>query len=155
MSLNDFLLQSDVVSRMLALMLLALSVGSWVVIAWKWRLLSRVTQDVPRSVAAFWQAPGFDDARQRKATAKDPEIRRYSPLVVPSDGNNSQADLQALVDHTVRVRRGGSWHTWSFYARCGYRNWNSPQTRYTLVGMRLVREISPQPLPRSRRTRER
>ncbi|WP_085942490.1 formylglycine-generating enzyme family protein [Acidovorax sp. NO-1] len=46
---------------------------------------------------------------------------------------------------TVRVRRGGSWHTWAFYARCGYRNWNSPQTRYTLVGMRLAREISAAP----------
>jgi len=67
MSLNDFLLHSDVVSRTLALMLLAMSVGSWVVIALKWRLLSRVTQDVPRSVAAFWQAAGFDDARQRVA----------------------------------------------------------------------------------------
>jgi biopolymer transport protein ExbB len=67
MSLNDFLLHSDAVSRVLALLLLALSVGSWVVIGWKWRLLVRVTRDVPRSVAAFWQAPGFDDARQRVA----------------------------------------------------------------------------------------
>jgi formylglycine-generating enzyme len=41
---------------------------------------------------------------------------------------------------SVRVRRGGSWHTWAFYARSAYRNWNSPETRYTLVGMRLVRE---------------
>ena len=41
---------------------------------------------------------------------------------------------------SVRVRRGGSWHTWSLYARCSYRNWNSAQTRYTLVGMRLLRE---------------
>lgn len=40
----------------------------------------------------------------------------------------------------VRVRRGGSWHTWSFYARSSYRNWNSPETRYTLVGIRLLRE---------------
>jgi formylglycine-generating enzyme required for sulfatase activity len=40
----------------------------------------------------------------------------------------------------VKVRRGGSWHTWPFYARCGYRNWNTPQTRYTLVGIRLVME---------------
>lgn len=44
---------------------------------------------------------------------------------------------------TVRVRRGGSWHTWPFYARCAFRNWNTPQTRYPLVGMRLVREIDP------------
>ena len=40
----------------------------------------------------------------------------------------------------VRVRRGGSWHTWPFYMRSSYRNWNSPSTRYTLVGFRLVRE---------------
>jgi formylglycine-generating enzyme required for sulfatase activity len=35
-------------------------------------------------------------------------------------------------DGTVRVRRGG------------FRNWNTPQTRYTLVGFRLLREIPPQ-----------
>ncbi|MDN3922719.1 formylglycine-generating enzyme family protein [Pelomonas sp. PFR6] len=40
----------------------------------------------------------------------------------------------------VKVRRGGSWHTWAFYARSSFRNWNAPDTRYTLVGMRLVRE---------------
>ena len=40
----------------------------------------------------------------------------------------------------VRVRRGGSWHTWPFYARASYRNWNAPTTRYTLVGMRLLCE---------------
>lgn len=39
-----------------------------------------------------------------------------------------------------RVRRGGSWHTWPLYARCAYRNWNTLDTRYTLVGIRLVRE---------------
>jgi formylglycine-generating enzyme required for sulfatase activity len=52
-------------------------------------------------------------------------------------------DPQGPTDGSVRVRRGGSWHTWAFYARCSYRNWNSPTTRYTLVGMRLVREIGP------------
>ncbi len=67
MNLSDFLLHSDGVSRVLAVLLLALSVSSWVVIVWKWRLLARVQLDVRRSVAAFWQAPGFDDARQRVA----------------------------------------------------------------------------------------
>lgn len=43
----------------------------------------------------------------------------------------------------VRVRRGGSWHTWALYARCAFRNWNTPQTRYPLVGLRLVREALP------------
>jgi biopolymer transport protein ExbB len=67
MSLNDFWLHSNVVSLVLAVVLLVLSVGSWVVMAWKWRLLSRVSRDVPRSVAAFWQAPGFEEGRQRVA----------------------------------------------------------------------------------------
>jgi sulfatase modifying factor 1 len=49
-------------------------------------------------------------------------------------------DPPGPADGNVRVRRGGSWHTWSFYARSSYRNWNSPATRYTLVGMRLLRE---------------
>lgn len=67
MNLTDFLLHSDLVSRVLALVLLALSVASWVVIVWKWRLLVRVGLDVRRCVAAFWQAPAFDDAQQRVA----------------------------------------------------------------------------------------
>lgn len=67
MSLNEFLLHSDALSRVLAVLLLILSVGSWVVMAWKWRLLSRVAQDVPRSVAAFWQSPDLDGACQRVA----------------------------------------------------------------------------------------
>lgn len=49
-------------------------------------------------------------------------------------------DPQGPATGNVRVRRGGSWHTWSFYARSSYRNWNAPDTRYTLVGMRLLRE---------------
>ncbi len=53
-------------------------------------------------------ADDFDAARQRKARATDPEVRRYSPLVIPADGNVSQADMQALVDHVARVRRGHS-----------------------------------------------
>lgn len=49
-------------------------------------------------------------------------------------------DPQGPADGNARVRRGGSWHTWALYARCAYRNWNTPQTRYTLVGIRLLRE---------------
>jgi formylglycine-generating enzyme required for sulfatase activity len=52
-------------------------------------------------------------------------------------------DPQGPATGEVRVRRGGSWHTWSLYARCAYRNWNSPETRYTLLGIRLLREAEP------------
>ena len=49
-------------------------------------------------------------------------------------------DPQGPATGHVRVRRGGSWHSWALYARCSYRNWNAPSTRYTLVGMRLLLE---------------
>jgi formylglycine-generating enzyme required for sulfatase activity len=49
-------------------------------------------------------------------------------------------DPQGPESGVVKVRRGGSWHTWSLYARCAFRNWNTPETRYTLVGMRLLLE---------------
>jgi len=61
------------------------------------------------------------------------------------------ADPQGPARGSVKVRRGGSWHTWPLYARCAYRNWNDPQTRYTLVGIRLVRELDDAAQPRPRR----
>lgn len=56
-------------------------------------------------------AVDFDQARQVKAQSKDAEILRHLPLVINADGNVTQADLQALVDHTARVRRG---HAYGF-----------------------------------------
>jgi len=53
----------------------------------------------------------FESARGLKASAKDDEINRYLPLVINADGNTTRAELQALVDHTVRVRRG---HAYGF-----------------------------------------
>jgi prophage tail gpP-like protein len=51
-------------------------------------------------------AEDFDDAKQVKAHAYDGEVPRYSPLIIGPDGNNTKTELQALVDHTARVRRG-------------------------------------------------
>ena len=65
MSLADFWLHSDAFSLFLALVMLALSMASWVVIVWKWRLLRRVQHDVPRCIAAFWQAPHLAAAREQ------------------------------------------------------------------------------------------
>ena len=57
--------QGDVVTQGTALVLLAMSVASWVVIVWKLRLLRRAGADVARCTAAFWQAPSWDLAAQR------------------------------------------------------------------------------------------
>jgi len=67
MSLLTFWLQGDFVIRFVALALLALSVSSWIVILWKFRLLRRVQADVPQSTAAFWQAAQFEEAHARVA----------------------------------------------------------------------------------------
>jgi biopolymer transport protein ExbB len=67
MSLFDLLSQGDAVTRVVAALLLAMSVASWVVILWKAWLLRRATRDVGRSTAAFWQSASVDDARQKVA----------------------------------------------------------------------------------------
>ncbi|RZL08047.1 MAG: MotA/TolQ/ExbB proton channel family protein [Rubrivivax sp.] len=51
------LAQADALGRAVALLLLAMSVSSWVVILWKGWLLRRA--------AAFWQAADLDDAQRR------------------------------------------------------------------------------------------
>jgi biopolymer transport protein ExbB len=56
------LLHGDAVSVTVAVVLLAMSVASWVVILWKIRLLKRALHDVARSTAAFWQAPSVTEA---------------------------------------------------------------------------------------------
>ena len=61
----QFLQQGDAVTRGVALLLLAMSVASWVVILWKAWLLRRATGDVARSTAAFWQAASVADAEQK------------------------------------------------------------------------------------------
>ena len=54
--------------------------------------------------------------------------------------NSPSVDPQGPATGDVRVRRGGSWHTWPLYARSAFRNWNAPDTRYVLLGFRLLRE---------------
>ncbi len=49
-------------------------------------------------------------------------------------------DPPGPADGDLRVRRGGSWHSWPFYSRCSFRNWNTPGSRYTLIGFRLLLE---------------
>ena len=52
----------DAVTQTAALVLLLMSVASWVIMLWKTRLLSRASADLARSLAAFWQAPDWPQA---------------------------------------------------------------------------------------------
>jgi formylglycine-generating enzyme len=55
--------------------------------------------------------------------------------------NSPVDDPQGPAAGEQRVRRGGSWHTWPFYCRSSFRNWNTPTTRYVLVGFRVARDV--------------
>lgn len=65
MNLAQFFWQGDALARSVALLLLVMSVGSWVVILWKSWLLHRASVDVARCVAAFWQSSTVDEATQK------------------------------------------------------------------------------------------
>ncbi len=69
--------QGDAVSKFIALLMLAMSMASWVVILWKSAMLARAVPDVRRSIAAFWQAPDVAQA-QTNVAAFDREL-----LVLP------------------------------------------------------------------------
>ncbi len=58
-------MQGDAVSWLVGVLLLIMSVASWVLILWKSWLLLRASRDVSRSTAAFWQSASLADASQR------------------------------------------------------------------------------------------
>ena len=62
-----WLAQGDVVTQATGVLLLALSVASWVVMAYKSWLLARGRRQLPLCLTAFWQAPDLATARARVA----------------------------------------------------------------------------------------
>jgi biopolymer transport protein ExbB len=96
------LVRGDIVSRIVALVLLLMSVASWMVILWKAWLLHRASTDVARSTAAFWQAPSVAEAQQR-LKAFDP-LALVLPLV---DATKIEASgtLAAVGDRSQQLTR--------------------------------------------------
>lgn len=102
MNLAQFFWQGDALARSVALLLLLMSVASWVVIVWKSWLLHRARLDVARSVAAFWQARTLQEARQ-KIQAFDRE-QLVLPLVQAIDLAPG-ATLAAAGDRAMQLTR--------------------------------------------------
>ncbi|HSV54627.1 MAG TPA: MotA/TolQ/ExbB proton channel family protein [Burkholderiaceae bacterium] len=65
MGVLQLLTQGDAVTKLVAVLLLLMSVASWVVILWKSWMLRRASGDVVRGTAAFWQSPSIDEAREK------------------------------------------------------------------------------------------
>jgi len=83
MNFMSLMTQGGVVSVIVAVVLLLMSIASWVVILWKAWLLKRAMGDVARSTAAFWQSASIPEARQ-KVSVFDREAL-VLPLIIASN----------------------------------------------------------------------
>jgi biopolymer transport protein ExbB len=105
-NLAGLFLQRDAISSLVVMVLLGMSVASWVVLLWKSWLLQRALRDVGRSTQAFWQAASLDDGLT-VVRAMDRE-RLLLPLVdatlarpsgnLAAAGNRSQQLTRVLRD---------------------------------------------------------
>ncbi len=75
----QWLRQGDAVTQGTALLLLAMSVASWVAILFKLVLMQRARASVPRAAAALWQAPTLAEAPERVAPFDRAQL--VAPLV--------------------------------------------------------------------------
>lgn len=79
MTVWSYLAQGDALNRLVALVLLAMSVASWVVILWRIWLLRSAVAGVQLSLPVFWQSADWAEAIAR-LQASDPQ-RLVLPLV--------------------------------------------------------------------------
>ncbi|MBS0495049.1 MAG: MotA/TolQ/ExbB proton channel family protein [Proteobacteria bacterium] len=104
-----WLRQGDAVTQAAALLLLAMSVASWVIILWKLRLTRRAHVDVPRCTAAFWQAKTLTQAAEL-LPAFDREalvlpLVRAALQVDDAQGASALASQGSLSQRLTRVLR--------------------------------------------------
>ncbi len=105
MNFMALIAQGGPVSQGVALLLLGMSVASWVVIVWKAWLLHRAFEDVARSIAAFWQSSSITQASEKLA-AFDREAL-VLPLVAATQlqTGNTLASAGDLSQQLTRVLR--------------------------------------------------
>ena len=102
MSLLALITQGGLISQLVAVLLLAMSVASWVVILWKSWLLHRAVGDVARCTAAFWQSPSIDAARE-KVVVFDREAL-VLPLIVATQAS-ARGTLATAGDKAAQLTR--------------------------------------------------
>lgn len=97
MNLLALLTEGDVVTALVAALLLAMSVASWVAILWKAWLLRRAARDVARSTAVFWQSASIEEATPKIAAFDREEL--VLPLIAaasaPAKGQLAAAGSRA------------------------------------------------------------
>ncbi len=102
MSLWEIVRQGDAITQGVALVLLAMSVASWVVILWKAWLLHRAVGDVARGTAAFWQSASLEEARQKVAAFDRDAL--VLPLILATQAQ-TPGSLAATADRSQQLTR--------------------------------------------------
>jgi biopolymer transport protein ExbB len=108
MNAFQFILQGDAISKSVAIMLLLMSVASWVVILSKAWTLRRANTDVARSTAVFWQSDSVESGLQQ-AIAFD-RSSLVAPLIsasqtVANPVNQTQVTLAQAGDKSQQLTR--------------------------------------------------
>lgn len=100
-------IQGDVVHQGLSILLLAMSVASWVVILWKLWWLRQARQQWALAHATFWQAPTLAQAAQRleqfKSLLAISQVIQAS--IAPKKEASSSASLHQQVSAEQRLTR--------------------------------------------------
>lgn len=102
MNALNFISQSDGISKFVALLLLVMSVASWVVILWKAWVIKRAVPDVARSIAAFWQAP---DLAQAKLTVAALDREALVLPLIEASQKQSEGTLATVGDKAQQLTR--------------------------------------------------
>ncbi|MFO1225517.1 MotA/TolQ/ExbB proton channel family protein [Roseateles sp.] len=100
---SDFWSQSDAVGRLVALLLLAMSVSSWALILWRSWLLRRARLGLARALPAFWQAANLEDGRSALQGFDSEGL--LQPLVDAATAETRAATLEAAGTRESRLTR--------------------------------------------------
>ena len=102
MSALEILWQGDAVTRGVAVLMLLMSVTSWVLILWKGRMLLRAARDCTLCVNAFWQSPDLAAASLRIHALDREQV--VAPLVMAAQAQPG-GSLAAQGSQAQRVTR--------------------------------------------------
>ena len=105
MNFLSLMTQGGAVSMIVAVVLLGMSVASWVVILWKTWVFNHAVSDVARSTAAFWQSTSLQEATQKVAAFDRQAL--VSPLIAATniEAGNTLATRGDKSQQLTRVLR--------------------------------------------------
>jgi len=95
--------QGDAIARLVALVLLAMSISAWVVIVWKGWILIRARRGLTLGMRQFWDAPDLAAARQRLQPLDAEHV--LIPLVEAVSSRVVPGSLAASADEPTQLTR--------------------------------------------------